>query len=115
MGKELYFFFSSRRRHTRFSRDWSSDVCSSDLSHHTSDEWTVHMEPSGRDHRHHGSEHAAVAKAIEHGRLRGPAGSADTATECETDRHGGSGKSLEALPGEILRSEREALRGEAAR
>src|SRR5690606_40823287 len=26
------FFFSSRRRHTRFSRDWSSDVCSSDLS-----------------------------------------------------------------------------------
>src|SRR5690606_40714965 len=27
-----YFFFSSRRRHTRFSRDWSSDVCSSDLA-----------------------------------------------------------------------------------
>src|SRR5690606_39812059 len=27
----LTFFFSSRRRHTRFSRDWSSDVCSSDL------------------------------------------------------------------------------------
>src|SRR5690606_39410660 len=25
------FFVSSRRRHTRFSRDWSSDVCSSDL------------------------------------------------------------------------------------
>src|SRR5690606_39942028 len=25
------FFFSSRRRHTRFSRDWSSDLCSSDL------------------------------------------------------------------------------------
>src|SRR5690606_41133558 len=25
------FFFASRRRHTRFSRDWSSDVCSSDL------------------------------------------------------------------------------------
>src|SRR5690606_41060908 len=27
------FFFSSRRRHTRFSRDWSSDVCSSDLAY----------------------------------------------------------------------------------
>src|SRR3712207_666659 len=27
------FFFSSRRRHTRYWRDWSSDVCSSDLSH----------------------------------------------------------------------------------
>src|SRR2546421_12838923 len=26
-----YFFFSSRRRHTRSDRDWSSDVCSSDL------------------------------------------------------------------------------------
>src|SRR5690606_39392011 len=33
-GEELYVFefcFSSRRRHTIFSRDWSSDVCSSDL------------------------------------------------------------------------------------
>src|SRR5690606_39580158 len=28
----LFFFFSSRRRHTIFSRDWSSDVCSSDLA-----------------------------------------------------------------------------------
>src|SRR5690606_40529768 len=27
----ICFFVSSRRRHTRFSRDWSSDVCSSDL------------------------------------------------------------------------------------
>src|SRR6266542_4180587 len=27
----LFFFFSSSRRHTRFYRDWSSDVCSSDL------------------------------------------------------------------------------------
>src|SRR3712207_8454630 len=30
MGGEV-FFFSSRRRHTRYWRDWSSDVCSSDL------------------------------------------------------------------------------------
>src|SRR2546430_11954053 len=28
----VMFFFSSRRRHTRFDCDWSSDVCSSDLS-----------------------------------------------------------------------------------
>src|SRR2546422_5019014 len=28
----FFFFFSSRRRHTRCSRDWSSDVCSSDLN-----------------------------------------------------------------------------------
>src|SRR3989442_16022349 len=30
----LSFFFSSRRRHTRCGRDWSSDVCSSDLLDH---------------------------------------------------------------------------------
>src|SRR6266536_5723641 len=28
----VFFFFSSRRRHTRSTRDWSSDVCSSDLN-----------------------------------------------------------------------------------
>src|SRR5690625_7062796 len=28
----MHFFFSSRRRHTRWPRDWSSDVCSSDLA-----------------------------------------------------------------------------------
>src|SRR2546430_17198231 len=31
MKDGLFFFFSSRRRHTRFDCDWSSDVCSSDL------------------------------------------------------------------------------------
>src|SRR3712207_8896641 len=31
LGGLLFFFFSSRRRHTRYWRDWSSDVCSSDL------------------------------------------------------------------------------------
>src|SRR2546422_10614738 len=31
MALDHCFFFSSRRRHTRCSRDWSSDVCSSDL------------------------------------------------------------------------------------
>src|SRR5215217_8494358 len=30
-SNEVFFFFSSRRRHTRYWRDWSSDVCSSDL------------------------------------------------------------------------------------
>src|SRR5258707_5944934 len=45
----LPFFFSSRRRHTRYWRDWSSDVCSSDLS------WTgtnypadIHVAANGR-------------------------------------------------------------------
>src|SRR6266508_5669433 len=31
MREVIFFFFSSRRRHTRWPRDWSSDVCSSDL------------------------------------------------------------------------------------
>src|SRR3712207_7043814 len=30
--QQVKFFFSSRRRHTRYWRDWSSDVCSSDLT-----------------------------------------------------------------------------------
>src|SRR5216683_3685174 len=32
VGHIVFFFFSSRRRHTRSDRDWSSDVCSSDLA-----------------------------------------------------------------------------------
>src|SRR5207253_10895311 len=32
MCPSVSFFFSSRRRHTRWPRDWSSDVCSSDLA-----------------------------------------------------------------------------------
>src|SRR3712207_7959172 len=31
LSELVVFFFSSRRRHTRYWRDWSSDVCSSDL------------------------------------------------------------------------------------
>src|SRR5207253_8554075 len=34
-----FFFFSSRRRHTRWPRDWSSDVCSSDLAGRGGGEW----------------------------------------------------------------------------
>src|SRR2546422_8463510 len=44
----FFFFFSSRRRHTRCSRDWSSDVCSSDLAFFGADAaaWQVRFEPS---------------------------------------------------------------------
>src|SRR3712207_7636455 len=49
----LFFFFSSRRRHTRYWRDWSSDVCSSDL---------VHLRRHRRrpHHRHHADRPAEV-------------------------------------------------------
>src|SRR5437868_15179770 len=36
----FFFFFSSRRRHTRSKRDWSSDVCSSDLGG-----WVAQLDP----------------------------------------------------------------------
>src|SRR5256884_8267263 len=39
----FFFFFSSRRRHTRCSRDWSSDVCSSDLQRQRADEMTARL------------------------------------------------------------------------
>src|SRR5205809_2523159 len=42
LGKRVLgclFFFSSRRRHTRCSREWSSDVCSSDLLSDTAEEY----------------------------------------------------------------------------
>src|SRR6266498_1303973 len=37
----FFFFFSSRRRHTRCGRDWSSDVCSSDLVDHIQSSWVT--------------------------------------------------------------------------
>src|SRR5690349_24498344 len=39
--KTRNFFFSSRRRHTRSLRDWSSDVCSSDLGAAQRGEWNL--------------------------------------------------------------------------
>src|SRR5437660_7673660 len=44
----FFFFFSSRRRHTRWPRDWSSDVCSSDLIS------TVHSHAFARRRRFRG-------------------------------------------------------------
>src|SRR3989442_5878470 len=38
------FFFSSRRRHTRCGRDWSSDVCSSDLLSPSRQRWPVGLD-----------------------------------------------------------------------
>src|SRR5699024_11832629 len=40
----IRFFFSSRRRHTRSKRDWSSDVCSSDLASKSESEHKHHLE-----------------------------------------------------------------------
>src|SRR2546427_10264957 len=40
----VFFFFSSRRRHTRFDCDWSSDVCSSDLLRYLLDRFGGNLE-----------------------------------------------------------------------
>src|SRR2546429_7688428 len=48
----VYFFFSSRRRHTRCSRDWSSDVCSSDLSQGLTDGVEQRLLDGPVAHRH---------------------------------------------------------------
>src|SRR5437764_6215278 len=42
--KEISFFFSSRRRHTRYIGDWSSDVCSSDLEFTMKDGYSFHAD-----------------------------------------------------------------------
>src|SRR5207249_3861656 len=47
--KHLKFFFSSIRRHTRSKRDWSSDVCSSDLSLRLGESGSGRSRRGGRD------------------------------------------------------------------
>src|SRR5215213_9528480 len=51
----VFFFFSSRRRHTRLVSDWSSDVCSSDLDAEGSEQWLarVSREVEQRVHLRH--------------------------------------------------------------
>src|SRR2546426_3651167 len=46
----MLFFFSSRRRHTRLQGDWSSDVCSSDLSLRTSGDVDKRASSVGSSH-----------------------------------------------------------------
>src|SRR5690606_40931877 len=70
------FFFSSRRRHTRFSRDWSSDVCSSDLLYRvfstvrsnqslTAGEWCGRPSTDGGCAAHHQSLQLEIRHLLE--------------------------------------------------
>src|SRR5256885_3543995 len=54
LSRYVFFFFSSRRRHTRLQGDWSSDVCSSDLPglSHQADQAGGALRPRWHD-RHH--------------------------------------------------------------
>src|SRR3712207_7963927 len=67
-----FFFFSSRRRHTRYWRDWSSDVCSSDLETEQAVVVLARWEYAGRGYRNAGEAWlatSAAARAREHRRL----------------------------------------------
>src|SRR5207253_6268263 len=48
----FFFFFSSRRRHTRWPRDWSSDVCSSDLARERGEQQRPGIAQNRQDLRH---------------------------------------------------------------
>src|SRR6266508_372918 len=87
----MFFFFSSRRRHTRWPRDWSSDVCSSDLQEKTENrnrstdraEQTSRRLPRKR-------RHPPVLARIIHERLRPSRGSfpPDTSSDLLCDAPG---------------------------
>src|SRR5690349_25026650 len=63
----ILFFFSSRRRHTRSLRDWSSDVCSSDLSYRAA-ERGVHRGAIAHDRVRRGGEEGEGEDAADAGR-----------------------------------------------
>src|SRR5690606_40683956 len=81
-------FFSSRRRHTRFSRDWSSDVCSSDLGHglhgRSDDQSSFLMTPPGE--RYDLAHFEFVMRGIARARQRFPelADAISLSLHCET-------------------------------
>src|SRR2546421_3436423 len=64
----VFFFFSSRRRHTRSDRDWSSDVCSSDLLETQYDirlNWTVQKSHKFGTNYSHWFEECQIATSFE--------------------------------------------------
>src|SRR2546422_3419092 len=64
---DSFFFFSSRRRHTRCSRDWSSDVCSSDLGDADT------PEPGGGKPTHHAPSGVKRSNSVRAGNATRPA------------------------------------------
>src|SRR6266568_8367183 len=79
-----FFFFSSRRRHTRWNCDWSSDVCSSDLRHaatkgvhasaHRYQDCRVSSYPKQQVRSHIGHGPGNRAKQIRYARVASPIG-----------------------------------------
>src|SRR5204863_3003284 len=95
----FFFFFSSRRRHTRSLRDWSSDVCSSDLGHIVDrDDLVVQHHPGlrgGRTASNLGNDRALVLDVganTKRGSRRVQIGRASCRERGEDSGGGGGGK-----------------------
>src|SRR3712207_3055950 len=88
------FFFSSRRRQTRYWRDWSSDVCSSDLGQHDRGVARVAVPALPGGGVQHG-RHAAVGHALP-GPDRGELGAADLDDVLVADADVGEGVAVAA-------------------
>src|SRR5437868_12847266 len=63
-----FFFFSSRRRHTRSKRDWSSDVCSSDLDEGVRPTSDLYSEFLNSGHQSAISKDSVITRANGHAR-----------------------------------------------
>src|SRR5215813_5539721 len=99
----MIFFFSSRRRHTRCGRDWSSDVCSSDLT-------AVQL---ARESGQVGTERLATHNLAEYLLWRGQLGEAVALARRGLSLQRGHGESATALD-ELLLARILAARGETA-
>src|SRR5207249_7899044 len=95
----IFFFFSSRRRHTRSKRDWSSDVCSSDLQ-----TYGTQGGPRPADHRRQ-SRAGSLSNPGAPGRPELPTRHLMTAVDQEATRRGlGRGRSEERRVGKECRA-----------
>src|SRR5258706_5095149 len=83
-------------------------------SHHTGDQWKNQLDPGGRDFRDVGPTIKALAEQLGQVWLRGTVRPPNPAAESEASADGAGGKGVAAVSGEVLRSECEAFRREAA-
>src|SRR2546429_3540617 len=84
----LFFFFSSRRRHTRCSRDWSSDVCSSDLLPREPSQGQLRGNEYGSHENERGGEVVIDSRGGRGGSDRQPPGFGDDEIRSEERRVG---------------------------
>src|SRR5439155_9527993 len=105
-GRPYSFFFSSRRRHTRWPRDWSSDVCSSDLSSATAHVGKVLTNPKDVAHGVEEGIHALLDEAgVSSGEVRAVVHGTTLATNARSEERR-VGKSVDLGGGRKLKEKR---------